>query len=175
MDFEKIKKLEDLKTKSAELGKKITAKWQVLKQNFAQKTKQEFKDYFTKKGFQVYLDNYSAKAIYGTYSVQITFSREDEGVVGSFDFYRLRIDTRDYQVFVNKIDGRVTSSSSARIVSNNENERLDQEIRELEETIALMEKKINDNTELKLGYMINRRSDEKEKYYEKLGDLIDSL
>jgi hypothetical protein len=179
MDFTKIKKIEDLKKKSSELGAILSQRNKNNKKAFVEKTKSEFGKYFVEKGFEVTESDYSILAKYGEYNVSLSFNRINESYFGCVDIYNLSINQKSYKVIINKIGSEMKITSSVSSVSNDENAKLDYEIEKLQKDIDYAEEKIADKSIPNYGYMISDEDKKhgrvKEEYVQTIIELIESV
>lgn len=181
MDFDKIKKLEDLKKKYSELVAILNQRYRNNKKNFKEKTKSDFKKYFEEKGLEINQTEYSISAKYSSYLVNLSFNKETESYFGCVDIYRLSISNKTHEIIVNEIGSRtkITSTVNSRS-SSSEEEKLNNEIEKLQKDIEHAETKIAEQNIPKLGYMILDESNRsgilaRENYVESIAELIDSV
>lgn len=178
MDFNKVKKIEDLKKKRDELGSVLSENHKKHKKDFISKTKSDFKTYFEEKGFEVKQTEYSTSARYGEYVVDLSFSSETTSFFGCVAVYNLSINKKPYKIIINRIGSKTNISPSVSLLPNDEEARLDYEIEKLQREIENAENRVKDQTEPKYGYMVadeNKPLAGSENYVGSIGELIESL
>lgn len=149
MNLEKMKRLEDLKARAQELGKKTRSQFLDRRRAAIDGAKQSFSQFFKAKGFTVQDSGANVSATYGGMTIRLDYPSPEQDYIGIVSRLDLNISgskTGTYMIPINK-QGQFPSISVRHMAptkqANSEDEILDRQITEEEDKITRAEELLN--------------------------------
>ncbi|MED4885426.1 hypothetical protein [Bacillus smithii] len=177
MNLSKLKELEDLK---AELGSLSNKRGTLIQDKVSEciaNAREDFKKFFSSKGFSVYSTGEHLVAKYKSFTVNLDFPKPDEGFIGYYSVWDLKVNDEKYLVVLNDLGKYPRFKATTYPTPKTEDEKIQVEINQIKQRIKDIEKDIEEIGQKPWGYGLRKEMIKDFNYpqYETFASLLENL